>query len=57
MPHSIPRRDFIVTTLAGGLLAGNLPANSYARILGAGGKLNLGAIGVGGRGAGGEGWS
>lgn len=52
MPHAIPRRDFIVASLAGGLLAGNLPAASYTRVLGSGGKLNIGAIGVGGRGAG-----
>lgn len=58
-PHSSPqnRRRFLKQTsiLASGLVAGStLAANaaSYARIYGANGRLDIGAIGVGGRGAG-----
>ncbi len=52
MARQMGRRGFVVATLAGGVLAGALPASSYRRVAGAGGKLNIGAIGVGGRGAG-----
>lgn len=52
MANTVIRREFMVAALAGGVLAGALPASSYRRVAGSGGKLNIGAIGVGGRGAG-----
>lgn len=52
MANTVIRREFMVAALAGGVLAGAMPASSYRRVAGSGGKLNIGAIGVGGRGAG-----
>lgn len=52
MARNLGRREWLVTTLGGGVLSGSLPAASYRRVSGALEKLNIGAIGVGGRGAG-----
>ncbi|RMG31884.1 MAG: gfo/Idh/MocA family oxidoreductase [Bacteroidetes bacterium] len=55
-PSNINRRKFITTSLkasaAGLALAGSFPAKSYARILGANDRLNIGVIGCGGMGSG-----
>jgi hypothetical protein len=56
-PLTLNRRRFLTQTslLASGLVAGSTitaSAASYARIYGANGRLDIGAIGVGGRGAG-----
>lgn len=46
------RRDIVLSLAGSGVLAVAAPAGSYRRILGANERLRVGAIGVGGRGAG-----
>lgn len=53
MTLRIPRRRFLQTTAGWGLAAGiSLPLLKPSRVLGANERLNIGVIGVGGRGAG-----
>lgn len=52
MNHRIPRRRFLQSSLQLGLAAGALPLLKPSRVLGANERLNIGVIGVGGRGAG-----
>ncbi len=52
MSSRIPRRRFLQSSLQLGLAAGMLPLLKPSRVLGANERLNIGVIGVGGRGAG-----
>ncbi len=53
MPSSCHRRRFLKSSLALGVAAGaTLPWGRWSRVLGASERLNIGVIGVGGRGAG-----
>jgi predicted dehydrogenase len=52
MSHRSSRRRFLQTSLQLGLAAGVLPLLKPARVIGANERLNIGVIGVGGRGAG-----
>lgn len=52
MSSGIPRRRFLQSSLQLGLAAGMLPLLKPSRVLGANERLNIGVIGVGGRGAG-----
>lgn len=52
MTHALPRRRFLQTSLGLSAAAFAWPALSTSRVLGANERLNIGVIGVGGRGAG-----
>lgn len=52
MNPRIPRRRFLQSSMQLGLAAGALPLLKPSRVLGANERLNIGVIGVGGRGAG-----